>query len=137
MTPEEETKSGTLFEAIDRWADAKNSLSKEEIKERAMRGIRQEMRNGVQYIRTHVDVTEPKLTALKALLELREEMKDRLYLQIIAFPQEGYYAYRAAMSWWKRRSGWERTWLAAFLIMNLPESWREICEKGFRPGGEI
>lgn len=93
MTPEEETKSGTLFEAIDRWADAKNSLSKEEIKERAMRGIRQEMRNGVQYIRTHVDVTEPKLTALKALLELREEMKDRLYLQLIAFPQEGYYAY--------------------------------------------
>lgn len=93
MTPEKETKSGTLFEAIDRWSDAKNSLSKEEIKERAMQGIRQEMRNGVQYIRTHVDVTEPRLTALKALLEVKEEMKDKLYMQIVAFPQDGYYAY--------------------------------------------
>lgn len=92
--PAEETGSGTLFEAIDKWSDSKNILTIEDIKDRAYKGIKAEMRNGVQYIRTHVDVTDPKLTALKALLEVKEEVKDYLYLQLIAFPQEGYYAYK-------------------------------------------
>lgn len=91
--PTEETGSGTLFEAIDKWSDSKSILTIQDIKERAYKGILAEMRNGVQYIRTHVDVTDPKLTALKALLEVKEEVKDKLYMQIIAFPQEGYYAY--------------------------------------------
>ncbi len=91
--PKEETASGTLFEAIDKWSDSKSVLSVKDIKERAYAGIRAEMRNGVQYIRTHVDVTDPNLTALKALLEVKEETKDFLDLQLIAFPQEGYYAY--------------------------------------------
>ena len=51
--------------------------------------MKQEILTGVQYIRTHVDVTDPKLTALQAMLELREEVKDTCTLQIIAFPQEG------------------------------------------------
>lgn len=92
--PAEETGSGTLFEAIDKWSDSKSVLTVQDIKERAYKGIRAEMRNGVQYIRTHVDVTDPKLTAMKAMLEVKEEVKDFLYLQLIAFPQEGYYAYR-------------------------------------------
>ena len=92
--PAEETGSGTLFEAIDKWSDSKSVLTVQDIKERAYKGIRAEMRNGVQYIRTHVDVTNPKLTAMKAMLEVKEEVKDFLYLQLIAFPQEGYYAYR-------------------------------------------
>ena len=92
--PAEETGSGTLFEAIDKWSDSKSVLTVQDIKERAYKGIRAEMRNGVQYIRTHVDVTDPKLTAMKAMLEVKEEVKDFLYLQLSAFPQEGYYAYR-------------------------------------------
>ena len=56
--------------------------------------MKQEILTGVQYIRTHVDVTDPKLTALLAMLELREEVKDTCTLQIIAFPQEGMYAYQ-------------------------------------------
>lgn len=56
--------------------------------------MKQEILTGVQYIRTHVDVTDPKLTALQAMLELREEVKDTCTLQIIAFPQEGMYAYQ-------------------------------------------
>lgn len=91
--PQEETGSGTLFEAIEKWSDSKEILTIQDIKDRAYKGIKAEMRNGVQYIRTHVDVTDPKLTALKALLEVKEELKDKLYLQLIAFPQEGYYAY--------------------------------------------
>lgn len=91
--PVEETGSGTLFEAIEKWSDSKSVLSVQDIKERAYQGIKAQMRNGVQYIRTHVDVTDPKLTALRAMLEVKEEVKDYLYLQLIAFPQEGYYAY--------------------------------------------
>lgn len=91
--PAEATGTGTLFEAIEKWSDSKNVLTVQDIKDRAYKGIKAEMRNGVQYIRTHVDVTDKNLTALKALLEVKEEMKDYLYLQLIAFPQEGYYAY--------------------------------------------
>ena len=92
--PVKKTGSGTLFGAIDNWAESKKSLTIDDIKKRAYEGIRYEVENGVQYIRTHVDVTDPELTALKALLEVREEVKDYLYLQLIAFPQEGYYAYK-------------------------------------------
>lgn len=92
--PAEETASGTLFEAIEKWSDSKHQLSKEDIKKRAYKGILTEMRNGVQYIRTHVDVTDPELTAFQAMLEVKEEVKDKVDIQLIAFPQEGMYAYR-------------------------------------------
>lgn len=92
--PAEETASGTLFEAIEKWSDSKHQLSKEDIKKRAYKGILTEMRNGVQYIRTHVDVTDPELTAFQAMREVKEEVKDKVDIQLIAFPQEGMYAYR-------------------------------------------
>lgn len=85
--------SGTLFEGIDRWRNIKKDQSIEDVKERALRGIREEVSQGVQFIRTHVDVTDPKLTGLKALLELREALKDNVTIQIVAFPQEGMFAY--------------------------------------------
>lgn len=86
--------TGTLFEGIARWHDVKKGQTLEEVKERALRGIREEVSQGVQFIRTHVDVTDPKLTALKALLELRESLKDQVTIQIVSFPQEGMYAYK-------------------------------------------
>lgn len=92
--PSEETASGTLFEAIDKWSESKHFLTKEDIKKRAVKGIINQVKNGVQYIRTHVDVTDPGFTALKAMLELKEELKNLIYIQIIAFPQEGMYAYK-------------------------------------------
>ena len=45
-----------------------------------------EVSHGVQFIRTHADVTDPNLTALKALLELKEELKDIVTIQIVSFP---------------------------------------------------
>lgn len=92
--PAEDTASGTLFEAIEKWSGSKHQLSKEDIKKRAYKGILTEMRNGVQYIRTHVDVTDPEFTAFQAMLEVKEEVKDKVDIQLIAFPQEGMYAYR-------------------------------------------
>lgn len=87
-------EAGTLFGAINQWSDSKKVLTIADIKEKAYQGIRMEMRHGVQIIRTHVDVTDPNLTALRALLEVKEEVGDLLELQLIAFPQEGYYAYQ-------------------------------------------
>lgn len=81
--------SGTLFEGIATWAERKESLTKKDVMDRARETIRHQVKNGVGFVRTHVDVTDPKLTALDALLELKEELKDIVTLQIVAFPQEG------------------------------------------------
>lgn len=86
--------TGTLFEGIQRWSETKGDLTIDEIKERARRAVKAEVLQGVQYIRTHADVTDPKMTAMKALLELREELKDIVTIQIVSFPQEGMYAYQ-------------------------------------------
>ena len=86
--------TGTLFEGIQRWSETKSDLTVDEIKKRALIGIKKEMLHGVQYIRTHADVTDPNFTSLKALLELREELKDIVTIQVVAFPQEGMYAYK-------------------------------------------
>lgn len=86
--------TGTLFEGIQRWSETKGSMTKEEVKERARIALKKEILHGTQYMRTHVDVTDPKLTCLKAILELKEEVKDLIDIQIIAFPQEGMYSYK-------------------------------------------
>lgn len=90
----QQNETGTLFDGIASWSESKGSLSKEVLKERAKRGLREQIVGGTQYIRTHVDVTDPKLTGLQAMLELREEMKDLAEIQIVAFPQEGMYSYK-------------------------------------------
>ena len=82
-------ESGTLFEGIQRWSDTKADLTVDEVKTRARKAVAMELRHGVQYIRSHADVTDPNLTSLKALLELREELKDVVTIQIVSFPQEG------------------------------------------------
>jgi len=45
--------------------------------------------NGVLFVRSHIDVTDPDLTALRALVQVREQVRDVLTLQLVAFPQEG------------------------------------------------
>lgn len=82
-------QSGTLFEGIQCWALRKETLTKQDVKDRARRAVQMQAQNGVQFVRTHVDVTDPKLTAMEALLELREELRDTIGIQVVAFPQEG------------------------------------------------
>jgi cytosine deaminase len=86
--------SGTLFEGIARWHDVKKTQTLEDARARALKGIREAVSRGVQFIRTHIDVDDPKLTGLKAMLEIREQLKDNVTIQIVAFPQEGMYAYK-------------------------------------------
>ena len=85
--------SGTLFEGIECWAKRKEKLTREDVRERVHRAVRLYAVNGIQHIRTHVDVTDPKLTAMEALLELREELRDVMDIQVVAFPQEGIESY--------------------------------------------
>ena len=59
--------SGTLFEGIARWHDVKKTQTLEDARERALKGIQEEVSKGVQFIRTHIDVDDPKLTGLKAM----------------------------------------------------------------------
>ncbi|MEG2789441.1 MAG: cytosine deaminase [Romboutsia sp.] len=92
--PGAKNSTGTLFEGIQRWSESKKNLNKEEVKERAKLALKKQITTGIQHIRTHVDVTDKNLTALKAMLELKEEVRDLVDMQIIAFPQEGMYAYR-------------------------------------------
>ena len=86
--------SGTLFEGIQRWSDNKKDLTEDKVRKSALKGIQKEVSHGVQYIRTHIDVTDPNLTGMKALLKLREELKDIVTLQLVAFPQEGFFRYK-------------------------------------------
>ena len=85
--------SGTLFEGIERWEERKEFLTKEDVKNRVNKVVRMQAANGVQHVRTHVDINDPKLTALEAILELREEVKDFIDIQIVAFPQYGILSY--------------------------------------------
>ncbi|MCE7567287.1 cytosine deaminase [Aliivibrio fischeri] len=85
--------SGTLFEGIERWAERKELLSIEDVKTRAKQTLKWQIANGIQHVRTHVDVSDPTLIALKAMLEVKEEMKEWVDIQIVAFPQEGILSY--------------------------------------------
>jgi len=82
-------ESGTLLEGIRIWGEVKDTLSKDAIKANAIQAIKWSMANGTLKIRTHADTTDPSLTSIKALVEVREEMRDLVDIQIVAFPQDG------------------------------------------------
>jgi cytosine deaminase len=81
--------SGTLLEGIQIWSEVKPTLSVEDVKKRALEEIGWEVAQGTLHIRSHVDICDPELTALRALLEVREEVRDICELQLVAFPQDG------------------------------------------------
>ncbi|HDK2450726.1 TPA: cytosine deaminase [Escherichia coli] len=62
-------QSGTLFEGIERWAERKALLTHDDVKQRAWQTLKWQIANGIQHVRTHVDVSDATLTALKAMLE--------------------------------------------------------------------
>ncbi|MEQ8393975.1 amidohydrolase family protein [Thalassobaculum sp.] len=82
-------ESGTLLEGIALWGELKPSLTDDAVKERARRLCRWSIARGTLAIRSHVDTSDPSLLAVRALLEVREEMKPWIDLQLVAFPQDG------------------------------------------------
>ncbi len=85
--------SGTLFEGIQIWTERKKELSHRDVIERATQLLRWQAAQGVLHVRTHADTTDPELTGLKALLELREKVSSWIDVQVVAFPQEGILSY--------------------------------------------
>jgi len=83
-------QSGTLLEGIALWGELKPHLTVEAIKERALRYCDLAVARGLLAIRSHVDICDPCLLAVDALLEVRKEVAPYLDLQLVAFPQNGY-----------------------------------------------
>ena len=82
-------ETGTLLEGIRIWGELKPDLTAEGLKERALKLLRWSVAKGNLAIRTHVDTTDPTLMAVDVLLEVREEMRDFVDIQLVAFPQDG------------------------------------------------
>ena len=83
------TSPARSSKGIQTWAERKPTLTHEDVKDRAREAIQWEVAQGTGFIRSHVDVCDPNLTALKPLLELRDEVRDIVDLRLIAFPQDG------------------------------------------------
>lgn len=82
-------ETGTLFDGIRIWSERKKTLTKKDVKQRALETLKKQASHGIQVVRSHVDTTDPNFTALEGLLELKDEVKDFMNLQLVAFPQEG------------------------------------------------
>jgi cytosine deaminase len=81
--------SGSLFEGIAIWAERVADLSYEDVQSRVSQILRWQLACGVQHVRSHVDVCDPELRALRALADLREQVRGLIDLQLVAFPQQG------------------------------------------------
>lgn len=84
-------ESGTLLEGIALWGELKPELTVDAVRQRALDLCRWSIARGTLAIRSHVDTGDPRLLAVEALLEVRREMAPFLDLQLVAFPQDGFY----------------------------------------------
>ena len=84
-------ESGTLLEGISLWSEVKPLLDATDIKKRAHELCRWAIAKGNLAIRSHVDICDPSLLAVEALLEVVDEVKPYIDLQLVAFPQDGFY----------------------------------------------
>jgi len=81
--------SGSLFEGIAVWAERVKDLTYDDVQTRVREILRWQIANGVLHVRSHVDVCDPELRALRALVDLRDEVRGMIDLQLVAFPQQG------------------------------------------------
>jgi cytosine deaminase len=82
-------RSGTLLEGIALWGELKPTLAQDALVERALAYCDWAVAKGLLAIRSHVDVCDPRLLAVEALLHVRERVKPYIDLQLVAFPQDG------------------------------------------------
>lgn len=83
--------SGTLLEGIGLWGELKQVMSQDEVVERALTYCDWAASMGLLAIRSHVDTCDDRLLGVEALLQVREQVKDYIELQLVAFPQDGFY----------------------------------------------
>ncbi|MBB2695673.1 cytosine deaminase [Rhizobium phaseoli] len=83
--------SGTLLEGIALWGELRPIVTKEELVDRALRYCDLAVTQGLLFIRSHVDTSDPRLVTVEAMIEVRERVGPYIDLQLVAFPQDGYY----------------------------------------------
>ncbi|SLN59553.1 Cytosine deaminase [Roseovarius litorisediminis] len=83
--------SGTLLEGIGLWGELKKVMTQDQLVERALTYCDWAASMGLLAIRSHVDTCDDRLLGVEALLEVREKVKDYIDLQLVAFPQDGFY----------------------------------------------
>ena len=83
-------RSGTLLEGIRLWGELKPDLTSEKIYQRVKHFLQWSIARGTLVIRSHVDISDPSLAAVEALLALRKDMCAWLDIQLVAFPQDGF-----------------------------------------------
>ena len=81
--------SGTLLEGIRLWGELKPLLTEEAIADRALQYCDWAVARGLLAIRSHVDVCDERLLAVRALLDVKRRVAPYLDLQLVAFPQDG------------------------------------------------
>src|SRR6201987_6552832 len=84
-------RSGTLLEGIALWGELKPHLTHEAVIARALAYCDMAVAQGLLAIRSHVDVCDDRLVAVEALLEVKSRVAPYLDLQLVAFPQDGFY----------------------------------------------
>ena len=82
-------ESGTLLEGIALWGELKPLLTQDALIARALTYCDWAVAKGLLAIRSHVDVCDPRLLAVEALLEVKRRVSPYLDLQLVAFPQDG------------------------------------------------
>jgi cytosine/creatinine deaminase len=85
-------QSGTLIEGIHVWGDLKESLTADDVFERASEIVRWSAAQGTLYIRAHADVSAKNEAPLRGLLRVRDELAELATIQVTAFPQDGIYS---------------------------------------------
>ena len=81
---------GKAMTAIELAARVKEKYDEKWIIKNVRRAMKLAARNGVTHIRAFADVdNKAKLEGIKALLSAKEEFKDVVELQVVAFPQDG------------------------------------------------
>ena len=95
-------QSGTLLEGIALWGELKPRLTIDNIKARAEKLCWWAIAKGTLAIRSHVDVSDDRLLAVEALLDIQRQFKPYIDIQLVAFPQDGYFRYAGNRSNLKR-----------------------------------
>jgi cytosine deaminase len=84
-------RSGTLLEGIALWGELRPTLTVDALVDRALRYCDLAVTQGLLAVRTHVDTSDPRLVTVEAMLEVKRRVAPYLDLQVVAFPQDGYY----------------------------------------------
>jgi cytosine deaminase len=95
-------ESGELYEGINMWLALKESSTVDDYKQRARRVLAWAVANGSLHVRCQTDICDPKLRQVEALIDLRDELKPYIDLQLVAFPQDGYLRDPSAVNLMKR-----------------------------------